>query len=301
MNWLLSHFDTLRATVARLVQQPFATLLNVIVFGIALALPVGFYLGLDNLQRFSRQITGEPQVSLFLSLDASAEDAAAIEQRLQRHAEVGQYRFVPRQRALENLKRSAGLSDVLGELNGNPLPDAFVVTASSGEPESLERLRGEAAGWPKVEYAQLDSDWARKLDAALRIGRLLVTLLGLLLSVALIAITFNTIRLQILTRSDEIEVSKLIGATNPFIRRPFLYFGTLQGLVGGLAAWLIVTAAVQVLNGGLTELAGLYGTSLRLDGPSWVQTVWLLLLAGALGWLGAWLSVSRHLWQIEPQ
>ncbi|MGH8677150.1 MAG: cell division protein FtsX, partial [Burkholderiales bacterium] len=175
MNWLLSHFDTLRATVARLVQQPFATLLNVIVFGFALALRVGFYLGLDNLQRFSRQITGDPQVSLFLSLDASAEDAAAIEQRLQRHAEVGQYRFVPRQRALESLKRSAGLSDVLGELNSNPLPDAFVVTASSGEPDALERLRGEAAGWPKVEFAQLDSDWARKLDAALRIGRLLVT------------------------------------------------------------------------------------------------------------------------------
>lgn len=301
MNWLFSHLDTLKATVVRLGQQPLATLLNVVVFGIALALPLGFYLGLDNLQRFSRQITGDPQVSLFLTLDADAEDAAAIEQRLQRHAEVGQFRFVPRQRALENLKRSAGLSDVLGELDNNPLPDAFVVTAKTAEPDALERLRREAASWPKVEFAQLDSDWARKLDAALRIGRLLVSLLGVLLSVALIAITFNTIRLQILTRRDEIEVAKLIGATNPFIRRPFLYFGALQGLTGGLAAWLIVAAVVQVLNGGLSELGGLYGTSLRLDGLSWKQSGWLLALAAALGWLGAWLSVSRHLWQIEPQ
>ena len=291
----------MKATIVRLFRQPLATLLNVVVFGIALSLPAGFYLGLDNLQRFSRQITGDPQVSIFLSLDANAEDVAAIEQRLQRHPEVGRFRFVSRQQALDNLRRSAGLNDVLGELGGNPLPDGFVVIAKGTDPERLERIRRDAASWPKVELAQLDSDWARKLDAALRIGRLLVTLLGALLSIALIAITFNTIRLQILTRRDEIEVSKLIGATNPFIRRPFLYFGALQGLTGGVAAWLIVAAGVYVINGGLTELAGLYGTSLRLDRPSWAQTGWLLALSAALGWLGAWLSVSRHLWRIEPQ
>jgi cell division transport system permease protein len=128
-----------------------------------------------------------------------------------------------------------------------------------------------------------------------------VMLLGIMLSIALIAITFNTIRLQILTRRDEIEVSKLIGATNPFIRRPFLYFGSIQGLAGGAGAWLFVTVAVEVLNMGLAELAGLYGTSLRLQGLSLGQSVGLLAAAGSLGWLGAWLSVSRHLSAIDPR
>ena len=192
------------------------------------------------------------------------------------------------------------MSDVLAELEGNPLPDAFVVTASSGDPSALEELRKDVAAWPEVDHVQLDSDWARKLDAALRIGQLLVLLLGIMLAIALIAITFNTIRLQILTRRDEIEVSKLIGATNPFIRRPFLYFGSVQGLAGGAGAWLVVTVAVEVLNLGLAELAGLYGTNLRLQGLGLGQSAALLAAAGALGWLGAWLSVSRHLSQIEP-
>lgn len=301
MNWLLQHLDVLRESVGRLLQQPFATLLNVVVFGIALSLPVGFYLVLGNVQQVAGQLAAEPQISVFMALQASPEEVSAVEQRLRRHTEVGRYEFVPRERALAELKRQSGLGDVVAGLRGNPLPDAFVVTARTPRPEVLEQLQAEAAGWPRVEHVQLDSDWARKLDAVLAIGRLAVSLLGVLLSVALVAITFNTIRLQILTRRDEIEVSKLIGATNPFIRRPFLYFGALQGLVGGVAAWLIVAVSVQVLNFGLTNLAMLYGTDLRLSGLGLVNSVSLLAFAAVLGWIGAWLSVSRHLWQIEPR
>jgi cell division transport system permease protein len=301
LSWLFAHLDTLKDTLSRLLQQPFAALLNVVVFSIALSLPSAFYLGIDNLSRFSRQITGDPQISLFLSLDADKADSAEIERRLRAHDGVEEFRYIPRDQALQRLKRSSGMADVLAELEGNPLPDAFVVTASSGDPSALESLRNDVTGWPKVEHVQLDSDWARKLDAALRIGQLLVMLLGIMLSIALIAITFNTIRLQILTRRDEIEVSKLIGATNPFIRRPFLYFGSIQGLAGGAGAWLFVTVAVEVLNMGLAELAGLYGTSLRLQGLSLGQSVGLLAAAGSLGWLGAWLSVSRHLSAIDPR
>jgi cell division transport system permease protein len=301
MNWLLQHLDVLRESIGRLVQQPFATLLNVVVFGIALSLPVGFYLVLGNVQQVAGQLAAEPQISVFMALQASPEEVSAVEQRLRRHAEVGRYEFVPRERALAELKRKSGLGDVVAGLRGNPLPDAFVVTARTPRPEVLEQLQAEAAGWPRVEHVQLDSDWARKLDAVLAIGRLAVSLLGVLLSVALVAITFNTIRLQILTRRDEIEVSKLIGATNPFIRRPFLYFGALQGLVGGVAAWLIVAVSVQVLNFGLTNLAMLYGTNLRLSGLGLANSMGLLAFAAVLGWIGAWLSVSRHLWQIEPR
>jgi cell division transport system permease protein len=301
VTWLFAHLDAFRDSGRRLVQQPFATLLNVIVFGIALALPCGFYVGLDNLDRFSRQLTGEPQLSLFLTVKASSDDADGIRERLQSHPAVGRFRFVHRDEALAELKRASGMSDVLAELDGNPLPHAFVVTGKSASPEVLEALRSEAVGWPRVEHVQLDSDWARKLDAALRIGKLLVSLLGILLAIALVAVTFNTIRLQILTRRDEIEVSKLIGATNGFIRRPFLYFGSLQGVLGGGAAWLIVAIAVKVLNIELSDLVDLFGLSPRLGTMSLQQTMALLAIAALLGWIGAWMSVSRHLWQIDPR
>jgi cell division transport system permease protein len=300
MTWLFAHLDALRDSIRRLRRQPLATLLNVVVFGIALALPCGFYVGLDNLERFTRQLTGEPQLSLFLSVGASNIDADKIKERLQRHPSVGQFRFVHRDDALGDLKSATGMSDVLAELDANPLPHAFVVTGKSAAPAVLESLRREATDWPKVEHVQLDSDWARKLDAALRMGRLLVSLLGILLAIALVAVTFNTIRLQILTRHDEIEVSKLIGATNRFIRRPFLYFGSIQGLLGGVGAWLIVAAAVKVLNTELSDLVDLLGLSPRLGIMSLQQTTVLLTIAASLGWIGAWMSVSRHLWQIDP-
>ena len=217
-----------------------ASLLSVLVIAIALSLPVGLYLGLSQLQSFSRQLSSAPQLSIFLVLDANSGDAAAIEQTLRADAEVGAYRFIPRAQALSDLKRNAGIADVLDNLKQNPLPDAFVVTTRGNRPETLERLRDEAKAWPKVAHVQLDSEWARRLDAALRFGRTSVAVLGFLLAAALVAVTFNTIRLQILTRRDEIEVSKLIGATNPFIRRPFLWFGALQGLAGGILAWIIV-------------------------------------------------------------
>ena len=301
MNWLLAHFDTLRESLVRLARQPFATGLNVIVIGIALSLPVGFYLGIDNLQAFSRQLSSDPQVSIFMAMDAGQADVSAVERRLRAHPEVGRVDFVAREQALAKLKRSAGLADVLADLERNPLPDAFVVTARSNDPATLEALRDQAARWPKVEHVQLDAEWARRLDAALGVGRMLVTLLAALLALALVAVTFNTIRLQILTRRDEIEVSKLIGATNPFIRRPFLYLGALQGLAGGCAAWAIVTLAMIVLNVQLAELTTLYGTAFKLQPLTAADSAVLLLFSAALGWLGAWLSVSRHLWQIEPQ
>jgi cell division transport system permease protein len=275
-----------------------ASALSVVVIAIALSLPVGLYLGLSQLQSFSRQLSSAPQISIFMTLDGAVGDAAAIEQKLRADPEVGSYRFIARAQALSDLKRNAGISDVLDNLKQNPLPDAFVVT---NRPETLERLRDEAKAWPKVAHVQLDSEWARRLDAALRFGRSAVAVLGFLLAAALVAITFNTIRLQILTRRDEIEVSELIGATNSFIRRPFLWFGALQGLAGGILAWIIVALAVHLLNRDLAALAALYSVSFRLAGLSLPDAASLLGWSALLGWLGAWLSVTRHLWQIGRQ
>ena len=299
--WLFQHLTALRDTRRRLLATPLATLLNVLVIGVALSLPVSLYLGLSQLQGLSRHVSSDPQVSLFLALDASPSEVGEVEQRLRRHPEISSFRYVPRDRALADLERNAGLSDVLASLKQNPLPDAFVITVRDNRPEGLEALRDEAARWPKVAHVQLDSDWARKLDAALRVGRTLVLVLGLLLSCALVAITFNTIRLQILTRREEIEVSKLIGATNQFIRRPFLYFGAIQGLAGGLAAWGVVNLLTWLLNRDLAGLAELYSATFGLQPPSATDSALLLVCSGLLGWLGAWLSVSRHVWQIESQ
>ena len=301
MNWLLAHFDTLRESLVRLARQPFATGLNVIVIGIALSLPVGFYLGIDNLQAFSRQLSSDPQVSIFMAMDAGQADVSAVERRLRAHPEVGRVDFIAREQALARLKRSAGLADVLADLERNPLPDAFVVTARSNDPATLEALREQAARWPKVEHVQLDAEWARRLDAALGVGRLLVTLLAALLALALVAVTFNTIRLQILTQREEIEVAKLIGATHRFIRRPFLYIGALQGLAGGVVAWAIVAVSIQVLNNGIADLTRLYTINLQLNQLNHSDSLSLMLFSAWLGWLGAWMSVSRHFHQIEPR
>jgi cell division transport system permease protein len=299
--WLRDHGRATRDALRRLVSTPMASALNVLVIGVALSLPVGVYLAISQLQLFTRQLTGDPQISIFLDLDAGARDADAIEQKLKSEPDVGNYRFVPRSRALAELKRSAGLSDVLDNLKQNPLPDAFVATGVDSRAKTLERLRDAAVQWPKVAHVQLDSEWARRLDAALRLGRTAILILGLLLSSALVAVTFNTIRLQILTRREEIEISKLIGATNPFIRRPFLYFGSLQGLAGGLMAWGVLSVSVFLLNRDLSSLAALYSASVRIAGLRWDDAVSLLMFSALLGWLGAWLSVTRHLWRIEAR
>lgn len=297
--WLSQHARTLAATLARLVRSPVASLLNVGVIGVALALPVGFHVGLANLQAFASELTAAPQLSLFLALEASAGDVAQIDQRLKRHSGVRKYHYISREQALREIKTSTGLADVVESLSHNPLPDAFVVDASDGASQTLEALRDEFKRWPKVAHVQLDSAWAQRLEAVLKLGRLAVLMLGALLAFALIAVTFNTIRLQILTQREEIEIAKLIGATNPFIRRPFLYFGALLGLAGGGAAWLIVLGGVYLLNDGLSDLSRLYGVPLHLHPLTAQDSLSLLLFSAWLGWFGARLSVGRHLSELE--
>jgi cell division transport system permease protein len=220
----------------RMFASKLAGILNIMVIGIALSLPVGLYVLLQNAQGLVAQLSGTPQISLFMSMDAKADDADKLRKQLGQHPAIARVEFVSRAQALEQLKQSTGLADVIGGLNHNPLPDALIVYPKQGEAQALDEL----AKLPKVEQAQLDSAWAYKLEALLKFGRMMVLILASLLSLALIAITFNTIRLQILTQRDEIEVAKLIGATNGFIRRPFLYFGALQGLFGGIMAWFII-------------------------------------------------------------
>jgi cell division transport system permease protein len=238
---------------------------------------------------------------VFLALDAGPADVKRIETRLRQHPTVREARYVPRDQALKELKASTGLADVVDSLPDNPLPDAFVVLPRDAAPQALEKLRDEVRGWPKVTHVQLDAEWARRLEAGLRAALLAVWLLATLFAFALVAVTFNTIRLQILTRREEIEVSKLIGATDSFIRRPFLYFGALQGLAGGLAAWAIIWVGVQLLNGALADLSRLYAAQVELQHLGLEDSGSLLAFSAILGWFGSWLSVNRHLARIEPR
>jgi cell division transport system permease protein len=271
------------------------------VIGVALALPVGLYVAIVNLQSLTRSLASDPQLSVFLALDAGPADVKRLETRLRQHPAVREARYVPRDQALKELKASTGLADVVDSLPGNPLPDAFVVLPRNAAPQALEQLRDEVRGWPKVTHVQLDAEWARRLEAGLRATLLAVWLLATLFAFALVAVTFNTIRLQILTRREEIEVSKLIGATDSFIRRPFLYFGSLQGLAGGLAAWAIIWVGVQLLNGALADLSRLYAAQVELQHLGLEDTGSLLVFSAILGWFGSWLSVNRHLARIEPR
>ncbi|MDP1995890.1 MAG: permease-like cell division protein FtsX [Gallionella sp.] len=295
------HLGVLRAALRRMFASKLAGFLNILVIGIALSLPAGMYLLLQNAQGLVAQLSGTPQISLFLHMDAKTEDIDRLQKQLAQHPAVAGVEFVARAQALEQLKQSTGLSDLISGLEQNPLPDAFVVHPKPGDAQSLDALRGELAKLPRVSEAQLDSAWAYKLEALLKFGRMGVLILASLLSLALIAITFNTIRLQILTQRDEIEVAKLIGATNNFIRRPFLYFGAIQGLLGGIMAWIIIVTSLMLLNRELVELAQSYASQFSLHPLSIGDSLSLLLFSVYLGWLGAWLSVARHLSQIEPR
>lgn len=299
--WLRLHSMAFAATLAKLAHAPVASLLNILVIGVALALPAGAYTLLVNLQGAARGVSSDPELSIFLALDAKKEDAAEVERKLKSVPLVASVVFKSRETAFAELKASPALGDVLAALNQNPLPDAFVVRLKSNDADALDRLAGDAKTWSKVEHVQVDSAWVRRIAAALRVGQLSVLVLAALLSVALIAVTFNTIRLQILTQRDEIEVSKLLGATDGTIRRPFYYYGALLGLLGGGAAAVMVWGGLTVLNAGVADLARTYASDFSLHMLAGADLAAVLAFAAALGWLGAWLSVSRHLREFEPR
>jgi cell division transport system permease protein len=299
--WLRHHLHSFGATVRRLGRTPFATALNALVIGVTLALPLGAWVLVTNLERLAGDLGADPQLSVFLATDAVRADAARIETALRGAPGVRSYRFVPKDEALAGMRRAEGLAGIAGSLASNPLPDAFVVALAPGEAAAAERLAAELRAAPKVAHVQFDAAWVKRLDAMLRLGGVAVGLLATLLAFGLVAVTFNTVRLQILTQRDEIEVSKLIGATDAYVRRPFFYQGALIGLAGGLAAVALVAGTLAVLNVEVGGLAATYGSHFRLGLPEPGDLAAVLAFSSGLGWLGAFLSVSRHLAAIQPK
>lgn len=299
--WLNQHWYAFTLTIKRLLSAPVTNLLSILVMGIAISLPAGIFTLMGNLHAISGQISISPQISLFLKQHATQDDIDHIRAKLEEDRLVTGYQFVSKDQALYQLQLDNGLTEVIHNLAHNPLPDTFVVDTQDVSVDVIDQLRADMQTWPAIEHAQFDSAWAKRLEALTNFGRILVLVLFALLSVAIIAVMFNTIRLQILTRQIEVEVSKLIGATDAFIRRPFLYFGALQGFAGGITAWLIITSVLQILNDELRMIAGLYAMNLQLQTLGYGDTISLLLFTTWLGWLGARASVASHLWQIEPR
>jgi cell division transport system permease protein len=286
-SWLRHHGQAMLLAVRRV------SFLNALVIGIALALPAGGYALLESLRPAGTRLALEPRISLFLEPQVRRADADALGRRLRADPRIAAVRFIPREEALKEMSNVQGLSEVVAALGRNPLPDAFVVI-------SKEDIAAELAKLPGVAHVQADAVWARRLAAGAALAELILLLLATLLGAGLVAVTFNTIRLQILTQREEIEVSKLIGATDGFIRRPFYYLGLAQGVAGGILALGLVGVALALLNRELAPLAESYGSNFRFGFLSPLQAATVVLMAGFLGWLGAQLSVSRHLRQIEP-
>ena len=298
IGWLRHQKHAFTAALRRLGAQPVASLLTALAMGVAISLPGGLFLALGNLDRLAGDLPAQPEISVFLDAGASAAQKRAIAERL-RQPDIAEARYVAKDEALAALSSAQDLADITAGLTQNPLPDAWVIRPQTMSREELVRVAAALGKLPGVAETHLDSQWADRLQAALAIGRTGVWLLAGLFAIALVAISGNAIRAQVLARRDEILVSRLIGATDRYIRRPFLYVGALQGLLGGLAAGGVLAIAGVILRAPVERLAGLYGSAFHLQPPATIEIVAVLGLTALFGWLGAWLSVARALRQIE--
>lgn len=296
------HLRTLVASLGRLYRAPLSSIMTTAVIGIALALPGGLYVLLANLQTVAGGWDIAAKISLFLKLDSSPQSVEALAARLRHRDDIADVQIISAEEALAEFRESSGFGDAVEALEENPLPPVLVVgpAPSSSGPDQASLLVAELEQLSEVELAQLDTQWLQRLQAIMDIAWRGVTAIAAILSLAVLLIVGNTIRLDIQNRREEIEVIKLVGATDAFIRRPFLYGGTWYGLVGGLLAWLLIGAAMLLLQGPAEQLALLYQSQHRLIGLGSKGTLLLLCLGAALGLSGSWLAVSQHLHAIEP-
>jgi cell division transport system permease protein len=296
------HLQALLASFGRLVRSPLATLLTLLVIALALALPTALRVFVSNAQAATGNFAGAVDLSVFLKTDVPLAKAQQLASAARQRPDVAEVTLIPADQGLADFRSYSGFGDALAALKENPLPHVLHVRPRSGSSGAgLEALRHYFAAWPEVDVVQMDTEWVQRFNAILELLRRVLLLAAAVLGVGVLAVIGNTIRLEIQARRAEIEVTKLVGGSNAFVRRPFLYTGVLYGLGGALLAWGIIAAAVLLLAEPVATLARLYGSRYLLQGPT-LQDVGVLLAAGiVLGWLGAWLSAARHLRSIEPR
>ena len=303
MNWLREHRLALAAAFARIRKTPGSFGFNVLVIALALILPLAGLTLLENLRPVSRDLAVEPEISVFMATGVAHERVLAVGDEIRDAAKRAgvpvRLDFVDREKALAAMKSRAGLGEVVEALGSNPLPDAYVVRIGGGEqaaaPASIEKLAGTLEKLEGVETVQLDAAWVKRLAALLELAASVLLLLAGTLCGVVLAVVFNTIRLQVVTQQEEIGVMRLVGATDAFVSRPFYYMGGLLGLCAGGIALLAVAGGLLLLNTSVGALAKLYGSSFLLAPLDSASIAVLLAASTALGVLGAALSVRRAL------
>lgn len=299
--WVESHRASLADSLGRLIKQPFGSFFTCLVMAVALSLPMGLALLLDNLERLGGSWQRAAQMSLYMKMDVDNQAGQKLREQIQHMDAVADVEWISREQALEEFQQMSGLGQVLRELPDNPLPGVILVTPKEIDRDALEALRGELAKLPGVEQAKLDLVWVERLSAILELGHRFVFGLSLLLVMALLLVIGNTIRLHIENRRTEIEVTKLVGGTDGYVRRPFLYMGALYGFGAGIIAWLLLAFGLDWLNDAVVRLSGLYGSDFGLGGIPLLDGLSLVLGAVLLGYIGAWLAVARHLRELAPR
>jgi cell division transport system permease protein len=301
-TWWRHHRLENKRALRELTTQPVASLMTILVLGVALSMPAGLKVLLNNAEQLAGGMEQSSKLSLYLNKDISETRVHRLINDLRQRADLKAVRGISPDEGLAEFEQRAGLGDTLQYLDDNPLP--WVIEVLPGpiyqDPDKAEQLLDELQKLPDVEVAQLDLQWVKRLHAILAVARQSVMAIGLLFALAVVLVIGNTIRLAIQNHKTEIEVIKLVGGTNGFIRRPFLYTGLWFGVAGGITAWLLVGLTITFLGPSVSRLAEAYNSRFALEGLTPSDSIWLLATGAILGWVGAWLSVSRHIRDIEP-
>lgn len=302
-QWLERHAQTSIGSLGRLWQHPFATLLTVIVIGIALALPACLHVLVQNVRHASGGWNNALDISVYLKPEATLDQAQRAADRIRQRRDVDEVSLIEADSALKEFRKNSGFGEALDALKDNPLPHALVVRpgAEYRDDARVQALTEDLRKIDGVDIVQLDTEWVRRFNAILDVVRRGVFLAAGLFALGILVIVGNTIRLDIENRRDEIEVTKLVGGSDAFVRRPFLYNGVWYGLAGGITAGLVVAIAVGMLDAPVQRIAGLYGSEFRLEGVGAAGWAALLLGGATLGWLGSFIVATRELREIEPK
>lgn len=300
--WVTRHLQTLIGALGRLSQHKLATILTTLVIGIALALPACLHLLITNAQTATGNWNRAVDISVYLKMPTSADEARRVADRIRQRRDVAEVELVTADDALKEFRRESGFGATIDALTGNPLPHAVIVHPKGeyATAAHLEELAGDIRALPSVDVVQLDTAWVNRLQAILEAVRRGVVLAAGLLAFGVMAIVGNTIRLDIQNRRAEIEVTKLVGGSDAFVRRPFLYSGVWYGVGGAIIAWLVTAIVVGTLRGPVSRIAGLYGSGFEIHGLGLRPTLLLLASGVVLGWFGSYIAASRHLREIEP-
>ena len=300
--WLTRHVSTSIAALGRLVRHPFSSLMIILVIAVTLALPAAINLVVKNARAISGSWDNALDFSVFLKQELSESEAAGLARLIEQRADIDAVQFISASQALADFREQSGFGAALDQLPDNPLPHTLVVRPSAGNTSaSMVLLQEELANLPETEHVQVDTDWVQRFHAILDIVRQAIAIGAALLGIAIIVIIGNTIRLDIENRREEIEVTKLIGASNAFVRRPFLWTGFWYGLLGGLMALALVWYGLFLLQGPVARLAGLYQSNISIAAMSLTEAAAIVGIGVFLGLFGSWFTAARHMRRIEPR